>query len=59
VPIRSRDWLVRLIASSGADALVLEPADLRAAVLARLRSVRAGDGADRIGELDVDAVANG
>lgn len=42
IPIRSRDWLVRLIAGNGADALVLAPAELRAAVVARLESVRDG-----------------
>ncbi|TSE01729.1 YafY family transcriptional regulator [Skermania sp. ID1734] len=38
VPVRSRDWITRLIASHSPDALVLEPADLRAAVLGRLRA---------------------
>ncbi|MCM6775472.1 YafY family transcriptional regulator [Nocardia sp. CDC159] len=39
VPVRSRDWLARLIAGLGPDALVLAPADLRADVIERLRSV--------------------
>ncbi|MGW5383367.1 helix-turn-helix transcriptional regulator [Nocardia sp. NPDC003963] len=39
VPIRSQHWLARLITGLGADALVLEPAELRADVVARLRSV--------------------
>ncbi|RDI67113.1 transcriptional regulator [Nocardia pseudobrasiliensis] len=39
VPVRSRDWLARLIAGLGPDALVLAPADLRADVIGRLRSV--------------------
>jgi proteasome accessory factor B len=39
VPVRSRDWLARLITGLGADALVLAPADLREDVISRLRSV--------------------
>lgn len=39
VPIRSRDWLARLITGLGPDALVLAPEDLRADVVGRLRSV--------------------
>lgn len=39
VPIRSRDWLARLITGLGADALVLAPEDLRDNVIARLESV--------------------
>ncbi len=39
VPVRSRDWLARLITGLGPDALVLAPADLRADVVERLRSV--------------------
>jgi proteasome accessory factor B len=39
VPVRSRDWLARLITGLGADALVLAPADLRETVVDRLRSV--------------------
>ncbi|MEC3917215.1 helix-turn-helix transcriptional regulator [Nocardia sp. CDC160] len=39
VPIRSRDWLARLITGLGADALVLAPEDLRDNVIARLKSV--------------------
>nr|WP_198428942.1 WYL domain-containing protein [Nocardia bovistercoris] len=41
VPVRSWDWVARLITGLGADALVLEPEELRADVIARLRSVRA------------------
>lgn len=39
VPVRSRDWLARLITGLGPDALVLAPAELRADVIDRLRSV--------------------
>ncbi|WP_084537989.1 helix-turn-helix transcriptional regulator [Nocardia puris] len=39
VPVRSRDWLARLITGLGPDALVFGPADLRDDVVARLRSV--------------------
>lgn len=39
VPVRSRDWLARLITGLGPDALVLAPADLREDVISRLRSV--------------------
>jgi proteasome accessory factor B len=39
VPVRSRDWLARLITGLGPDALVLAPAGLREDVIARLRSV--------------------
>ncbi len=39
VPIRSRDWLARLITGLGADALVLAPPELRDNVIARLESV--------------------
>ena len=39
LPIRSRDWLARLITGLGPDAVVLAPEDLRADVVARLRSV--------------------
>ncbi|MEV0292024.1 YafY family protein [Nocardia sp. NPDC050710] len=39
VPIRSRDWLARLITGLGPDALVLAPEELRSDVVARLRSV--------------------
>ncbi len=39
VPVRSRDWLARLLTGLGPDALVLAPADLREDVIARLRSV--------------------
>ncbi|WP_297615500.1 helix-turn-helix transcriptional regulator [Nocardia sp.] len=39
VPIRSRDWLARLITGLGADALVLAPEELRENVIARLKSV--------------------
>uniref|UniRef100_UPI0005949824 WYL domain-containing protein n=1 Tax=Nocardia takedensis TaxID=259390 RepID=UPI0005949824 len=40
VPVRSWDWVARLITGLGADALVLEPEELRADVIGRLRSVR-------------------
>ncbi|EME22177.1 hypothetical protein G419_06727 [Rhodococcus triatomae BKS 15-14] len=36
VPVRSREWLARLIAGYGADAVVLEPEALRADVISRL-----------------------
>lgn len=39
VPVRSRDWLARLITGLGPDALVLAPEDLRADVISRLRAV--------------------
>lgn len=39
VPVRSRDWLARLITGLGADALVLAPEELRDNVIARLESV--------------------
>ncbi|MEV4124454.1 YafY family protein [Nocardia sp. NPDC049707] len=39
LPIRSRDWLARLITGLGPDAVVLAPMELRADVVARLRSV--------------------
>ncbi|RMI32417.1 YafY family transcriptional regulator [Nocardia stercoris] len=39
VPVRSRDWLARLITGLGPDALVLGPEDLRADVIGRLRVV--------------------
>ncbi|CRK51078.1 Protein PafB [Rhodococcus sp. RD6.2] len=42
VPVRSRDWLARLIAGYGADAVVIEPAALRDDVIARL-TVAAGE----------------
>lgn len=38
-PVRSRDWVARLITGLGPDALVLAPEELRADVIARLRSV--------------------
>ncbi|MFI9503155.1 helix-turn-helix transcriptional regulator [Nocardia sp. NPDC052566] len=38
-PVRSRDWVARLITGLGPDAVVLAPDDLRADVIARLRSV--------------------
>ncbi|MFD4466836.1 helix-turn-helix transcriptional regulator [Rhodococcus sp. NPDC058505] len=41
VPVRSRDWISRLIAGYGEDALVLEPESLRSDVIARL-TVAAG-----------------
>lgn len=39
VPVRSWDWIARLVTGLGPDALVLEPAELRADVMARLRAV--------------------
>ncbi|WP_157120985.1 helix-turn-helix transcriptional regulator [Nocardia miyunensis] len=39
VPVRSRDWLARLITGLGPDALVLAPAQLREDIVGRLRSV--------------------
>ncbi|WP_280501578.1 helix-turn-helix transcriptional regulator [Nocardia farcinica] len=39
VPVRSWDWIARLVTGLGPDALVLEPAQLRADVMARLRAV--------------------
>lgn len=39
LPIRSRDWLARVITGLGPDALVLTPTQLREDVIARLRSV--------------------
>lgn len=39
LPVRSRDWVARLITGLGPDALVLAPEELRADVIARLRSV--------------------
>lgn len=39
VPVRSRDWLARLLTGLGPDALVLAPEELRDTVIGRLRSV--------------------
>ncbi|ONM50171.1 helix-turn-helix transcriptional regulator [Nocardia donostiensis] len=39
VPIRSRDWIARLVTGLGPDAVVLTPPELRDDVIARLRSV--------------------
>ncbi|MEV0358570.1 YafY family protein [Nocardia sp. NPDC050697] len=39
LPVRSLGWLARLITGLGADALVLDPEELRTDVVARLRSV--------------------
>ncbi|MFI6865484.1 helix-turn-helix transcriptional regulator [Nocardia sp. NPDC050406] len=39
VPIRSRDWLARLLTGLGPDALVIAPEELRDNVIGRLRSV--------------------
>jgi proteasome accessory factor B len=44
IPVRSRDWIARLVAGHGADALVLDPPELRDDVLAKLRDA-AGQGA--------------
>lgn len=41
VPMRSREWLARLIAGQGPDALVVSPPELRAQVQAVLRGVLA------------------
>nr|WP_314144137.1 YafY family protein [uncultured Rhodococcus sp.] len=38
VPVRSWDWVSRLIAGHGADAVVLEPAELRADVISTLQT---------------------
>ncbi len=38
VPVRSWDWISRLIAGHGADAVVLEPAELRADVISTLQT---------------------
>lgn len=38
VPVRSWDWVSRLIAGHGADAVVLEPAELRADVISTLHT---------------------
>ncbi|MFZ2174751.1 MAG: YafY family protein [Rhodococcus sp. (in: high G+C Gram-positive bacteria)] len=43
IPVRSREWLARLVAGHGADALVLDPPELRDDVLAKLRDA-AGEG---------------
>lgn len=42
IPVRSRDWVARLVAGHGPDALVIEPADLREAVIGRLNAVSIG-----------------
>lgn len=39
LPVRSRDWIARLITGLGPDAVVLAPEELRNDVVARLRSV--------------------
>lgn len=38
IPVRSRDWIARLVAGHGVDALVLEPPELRHDVLAKLKA---------------------
>lgn len=38
IPVRSWEWVTRLIAGHGADALVLDPPELRADVMATLRA---------------------
>ncbi|MBC2638304.1 MULTISPECIES: YafY family protein [unclassified Rhodococcus (in: high G+C Gram-positive bacteria)] len=43
IPVRSRDWIARLVAGHGADALVLDPPELRHDVLTKLKDA-AGDG---------------
>ncbi len=40
-PVRSWEWTARLIAGHGLDALVLDPPDLRAEVVAKLRAAAA------------------
>ena len=41
IPVRSWEWTARLIAGHGLDALVLDPPDLRAEVVAKLRAAAA------------------
>ncbi len=43
IPVRSWDWIARLVAGHGADALVLAPPELRHDVLTKLRGA-AGEG---------------
>lgn len=38
IPVRSWEWVTRLVAGHGSDALVLDPPELRADVIATLRS---------------------
>ncbi len=45
VPLRGSDWLARVVAGLGPDAVVLEPAELRDNVIARLESVARGGAA--------------
>ncbi|MFE3292828.1 helix-turn-helix transcriptional regulator [Rhodococcus sp. NPDC059234] len=47
VPVRSWDWIARLIAGYGEDALVLEPAELREDVMGRLRAAAGVTEVDR------------
>jgi len=46
VPVRSWDWVARLIAGYGEDALVFEPAELKEDVLDKLRSALSTSGGD-------------
>lgn len=52
VPVRSWSWIARIIAGHGADALVMEPAELRREVLRILTAVA---GAERTGGAGEDA----
>ena len=47
VPFRDPEELAQQVASAGPDAMVLEPEDLREAVLRRLRAVAAAQGSAR------------
>ena len=47
IDVRSWGWVARLITGHGADALVLEPAELRTDVIERLRTVADAAGASR------------
>ncbi|MEO7077696.1 MAG: WYL domain-containing protein, partial [Rhodococcus sp. (in: high G+C Gram-positive bacteria)] len=38
IPVRSWEWVTRLVAGHGGDALVLDPPELRADVIRALRS---------------------
>ena len=39
IPVRSWDWIARMITGHGADALVIDPAELREDVVSRVRAV--------------------
>ncbi|MCF8610598.1 WYL domain-containing protein [Gordonia sp. HY285] len=47
IDVRSRVGVIRAVLSAGADAVVLEPADLRATVIAELDCLAAGQGGTR------------